>query len=96
MSFLLQCASSSSCGTWAQQLWLVGSLVVVYRLSCPAACRNLGSPTRDRTQIPCIGKKILNSGPPGKSLRMFILEKAQKDLELCLQMMEGLSMWKKH
>ena len=60
MSFLLQRASSSSCGTWAQQLWFVASLVVVCRLSCPAACRNLGSLTRDRTHIPCVGKQILN------------------------------------
>ena len=40
--------------------------------------------------------KFLTPGLPGKSLRMFILEKIQKDLELCLQMMEGLSMWEKH
>ena len=40
--------------------------------------------------------KFLTPGLPGKSLRMFILEKVQKDLELCLQMMEGLSMWEKH
>ena len=28
----------SSCGAWAQQLWRVGSVVVVHGLSCSAAC----------------------------------------------------------
>ena len=28
----------SSCGSQAQQLWLVGSVVVVHRLSCSTAC----------------------------------------------------------
>ena len=30
-------AGFSSCGVWAQQLWLPGSLAVVHGLSCPVA-----------------------------------------------------------
>ena len=37
-----RCTGFSSCGSWAQQLWLglqsAGSVVVVYGLSCSAAC----------------------------------------------------------
>ena len=35
----------------------VGSVVVARGLSCPVACR---IPTRDRTHVPCIGRRILN------------------------------------
>ena len=37
----------------------VASLVVAHRLSCCAACRDLPQ-TRDRTCVPCIGRRILN------------------------------------
>ena len=41
----------TSCGTWAQQLWLTGS----------AAPQHVGSSrTRARTRVPCIGRRIPN------------------------------------
>ena len=41
----------SSCGTWAQQLWLAGLV----------APRHVGSSqTRAQTCVPCIGRRILN------------------------------------
>ena len=33
-----RCVGFSTCGTWAQQLWLAGSVVVAHGLSCSAAC----------------------------------------------------------
>ena len=46
-----RCAGFSSCSTWAQQLWRMG-------LVTP---RHVGSSrTRDRTCVPCIGRRILN------------------------------------
>ena len=33
-----RCAGFSSCGTWAQLSWHVGSVVVAHRLSCSTAC----------------------------------------------------------
>ena len=40
------------CGAWVQSLWLTGC-------SCPIACGNLSSRTRDRTRVPCIARWIL-------------------------------------
>ena len=37
-----------------------GSAVAVYRLSCPSSTQDLTSPTRDRTCIHCVGRRILN------------------------------------
>ena len=62
----------SSCGTRAQQLWLMGSRVQAQQLWYMAlvALRHVGSSwTRDRTHVPCIGRRILNHCPPGKSLK---------------------------
>ena len=45
-------------GTQALQLRGASSVVVVCGLSCPRM-RDLNSPTRDQTHIPCIGRRIL-------------------------------------
>ena len=66
--FLLQSMGSrraglSSCGTWGQQLWLMGSRAQASQLwrTGLAAPRHVGSSwTRDRTRVPCIGRQILN------------------------------------
>ena len=53
----------SSCGTWAQQLWLVDSRVQAQQLWCMGfvAPRRVGSPwTRAQICVPCIGRQILN------------------------------------
>ena len=53
----------SSCGTWAQQLWLAGSRVQAQQLwhTGLVAPQHVGSSqTRDRTHVPCIGRRILN------------------------------------
>ena len=59
----LQSAGFSSCGTWAQQLWLAGSRAQAQQLWCTglAAPWHVGSSrTRARTRVPCIGRQILN------------------------------------
>ena len=38
----------------------MGSIVAVWRLSCPSACRNLSSWTSDGAHVPCIGRWILH------------------------------------
>ena len=53
----------SSCGTWAQQLWLAGSRAQAQQLWCTGlvAPWHVGSSrTRARTRVPCIGRRILN------------------------------------
>ena len=53
----------SSCGTWAQQLWLAGSRAQAQQLwhTGLVALQHVGSsPTRARTRVPCIGRRILN------------------------------------
>ena len=53
----------SSCGTWAQQLWLTGSRAQAQQLWLMglAAPQHVGSSwTRTRTRVPCIGRQILN------------------------------------
>ena len=58
-----RCMGFSSCSTWAQQLWLVGSRTQAkqsWRTGF-VALRHVGSSrTRDRTRVPCIGRQILN------------------------------------
>ena len=58
-----RCAGFSSCGTWAQQLWLTGSrgqALQLWRMGLVAP-RHMGSSrTRARTCVPCIGRQILN------------------------------------
>ena len=56
-------AGFSSCGTWAQQLWLTGSRAQTQQLRRMGlvAPRHVGSSwTRARTRVPCIGRRILN------------------------------------
>ena len=56
-------AGFSSCGTWAQQLWLTGSRAQAQQLwrMGPAAPRHVGSSrTRAQTHVPCIGRRALN------------------------------------
>ena len=43
--------------TWALSLRLMSSVVVAHGLSC--GMWDLSSPTRDRTCVPCIGRRIL-------------------------------------
>ena len=53
----------SSCGSWAQQLWLVGSRAQAQQLwhTGLVAPRHVGSSqNRARTRVPCIGGWILN------------------------------------
>ena len=56
-------AGFSSCGSWAQQLWFVGSRAraqQLWRMGL-AAPRHVGSSrTRPRTHVACIGRRILN------------------------------------
>ena len=59
----LQTRRLSSCGMWAQQLWLVGSRAQAQQLWCTGlvAQRPVGSSqTRAQTCVPCIGRWILN------------------------------------
>ena len=56
-------AGFNSCGTRAQQLWLVGSRLQAQQLWCKGlvAPWHVGSSrSRDRTHVPCIGRRILN------------------------------------
>ena len=58
-----RCAGFSSCGTRAQQLWLVGSRAQaqqLWRTGLVAPLHVGYSQTRDRTCVPCIGRWILN------------------------------------
>ena len=53
----------SSCGTWAQYLWLVGSRAQaqqLWRMGLVAPWHLGSSRTRARTCVPCIGRRILN------------------------------------
>ena len=59
----LQVHGFSSCGSWAQQLWLAGSRVQAQQLwrTGLVAPRHVGSSrTRVQTLVPCIGRRILN------------------------------------
>ena len=56
-------AGFSSCGTWAQQLWLMGSRAQAQQLWRKGLCalQHVGtSQTRARTSVLCIGRQILN------------------------------------
>ena len=56
-------AGLSSCGTWAQQLWLVGSRPQAQQLwhTGPVAPWHVGSSwARAPTRVPRIGRQILN------------------------------------
>ena len=59
----------SSCGTWAQQLWLAGSRVKAQQLwrTGLVAPQHVGSSwTRDQTHVPCVGRWILNHCATGE------------------------------
>ena len=72
----LDCAGFSSCGTWAQQLWCTGGRVrglqQLWLTGSRAQAQQLwhtglvapwhvgSSRTRDQTNAPCIGRRILN------------------------------------
>ena len=69
-------AGFSSCGTWAQQLWLAGSrgqaVVVAHGLSCSAACGIF----LDQGSNPCplhLAGGFLTTVPPGKSQVFLII-----------------------
>ena len=56
-------AGFSSCGTWAQQLWLADSRAQAQQLWCTGlvAPWHVGSPrTRAQTRVPCIDRRIPN------------------------------------
>ena len=58
-----RCVGFSSCGTWAQQLWLTGCRAQAQQLWCTGfvALQHVGSSQiRARTHVPCIGRRILN------------------------------------
>ena len=60
-----------SCGTWAQQLRRTGSRAHPLQLWCVglAALQHVGSSrTRDRTHVPCIGRRALNHCAAGEVL----------------------------
>ena len=66
----------SSCGTWAQQLWLTGSRAQAQQLwrTSPAAPRHVGSSrTRARTRVPCIGRRIPNHCATREAQRILII-----------------------
>ena len=57
------CGGFSCCGARAQQLWLMDSRAQAQQLRCTGlvAPRQVGSsPTRARTRVPCIGRRIFN------------------------------------
>ena len=69
-------AGVSSCGTRAQQLWLVGSRVQAQQLwhTGLVAPRHVGSSrTRARTRVPCVGRQVLNHCTTREALLLQIL-----------------------
>ena len=48
--------------------WNMGFLAVVYRLSCPEACRILVSQPGIELEFPALQGRFLTTGPPGKFL----------------------------
>ena len=74
----------SSCGTWAQWLWIAGSRTQAQQLWCSGfvAQQHVGSSlTRARTHVPCIGGRILNHCAtrevPEWHLRMYTLSSSE-------------------
>ena len=69
-------AGFSSCGTWAQQLWLAGSRAQAQQLwrTGLVAPRHVGSSRiRARTHVPSIGRRILIHCATGKSQMIIFL-----------------------
>ena len=86
-----RCTGFSSCGTRAQQLWLVGSRVQAQQLWCTGlvALWHVGSSrTRAQTRVSCIGRRILShcatreAPPPLLSRCMKRKELQSKDLRI--------------
>ena len=68
----------SSCGTWAQQMWLAGSRVQaqqLWRTGLVAPWHVGSSQTRVRTHIPCIGRQILNHCATREAFFLFFFKK---------------------
>ena len=68
-------AGFSSCGTWAQQLWLAGSRAQAQQLWRTGLVdpQHVGSSwTRARTRVPCIGRQILNHYATREVLELFL------------------------
>ena len=68
----------SSCGTWAQKLWLTGSRAQAQKLWCMGldAPWHVGSSwTRNRTHIPCTGRWILNHCATREALSVYFCKK---------------------
>ena len=66
-----RCMGFSSCDTWAQQLWLMGSRAQAQQLwhMGLVALRHVGSSwTRAQTHVPCLGRWILNHCTTGEAL----------------------------
>ena len=59
-------------------LWLVGSVVGAYGLSCSAAHGTLVSGPRMNSGIPCSGSRVLTTGPPENSLFSHFLNEIKK------------------
>ena len=69
-----RCVGFSSCGSWAQQLWLAGSRAQAQQLwrTGLVAPRHVGSSrTRAQTHVPCIGRQILNQCATREALFFF-------------------------
>ena len=62
-------AGFSSCDAWAQWLWLMGSRAQAQKLwrTGLVAPRHVGSSRiRDRTRVPCIGRRVLDHYATGE------------------------------
>ena len=66
-----------------------GPVVVAHGLSCSAACEILVPPTRDRTRIPCIGRRILNPWTTKKAPRNVLLYSKSLSLTRYPQNLDG-------
>ena len=60
------------CGTWALSLRRVNSVVVAWRLSCPAACGILVPWSGIESVSPALESRFFTTGPPGKSCETVI------------------------
>ena len=82
----------SSCGTQAQQLWLVGSREQAQQLwrTGLVALQHVGSSwTRDRTRIPCSGRQLLNHCHQGSPTQCIF--KVHMKVRVAMQLKLGVS-----
>ena len=68
----------NTCTHTHPHLYFLFLLLLFYFLSAPLYMSDLSSPTRDRTYTPSIGRWILITGPPRKSLLLVSLTVEQK------------------